>query len=535
MATAAPHVPNSLGATGSAESRWSKTGESGSAFKDLNRGVRGRGFGRGRGRGGRGSRGAPRDGKPSPGVVTGGHTPNTMSTLNSTSNPASCSIVTPATSTTDKPPAPPTSKSKAASRRASRTIPPSPLPQINHPEIPSSPSASRQHNRKRRTQGKATPAALPQIHISALDDNFVRAQRNRADSAPHTASIKNVPRHLTGSSVDIRHNIDALVERVRAVAMADNRPSTPGSHIDWAGDDDDGLPDLDDWGVTPSPGLESKADLMSPIVVDGLKPLPGVEDIPPSSVPPPEPQNLEIAEPSGDRMSFSSAPSDSSSIPASEQLLNKSPNGKLSSRSSTDAPLPSPSLKTHPALSHSRKPTTSSRKSTTTSSSLSANPTPAVQPTVKQSDPIAVTEQTQSIHASAAIDSIKDGPLSPIAAVGLSASIHAPGARKSASAPVDPSARPPKQDYRTQADAAGRPIKPEHHSRPPRFGFSTPRGGPPLGVRHNRTQSTPPTGAHRNHSVQRPVLTGGALSLLAKAVGDTSHSPPKTAVAATQN
>ena len=529
MATAVPHIPSSLGST---ESRWSKAGESGSAFKGLNRGARGRGSSRGRGRGGRGSRGAPRDGKPSPGGVTGVDTPNGTSAPNSTSNPASCSVVSPATSTIDKPLAPPTSKSKPSSRRASRTIPPSPRPQINHTEIPSSPGASRQQNRKRRPQGKA---ALPRIHISALDDNFVRGQRNRAESAPHTAPIKNILPHLTGPSVDIRHNIDALVERVRAVAMADNRPSTPGSHIDWAGDDDDdGLPDLDDWGVTPSPGLESTAELMSPIVVDGLKPLPGVEDTPPSSDPLPEPQSAEIAELGENTISSSSGPSavpESPSVPASEHPfipLKGSPSGKLSSRSSADAPLPSPSLKTHPALSHSRTPT---RKLTTTSSSLSTNPTPVVQPSVDQSDPIAVTEQalTKSTHTPAAIDSMKDGHPSPTMAVGLSASIHAPGARKSTSSPIDLSARLPKQ-----ADAAGRPFKPEHHSRPPRFGFLTPRGGPPLG-RHNRTQSTPPTGAHRNHSVQRPVLTGGAISLLAKTIGGTGHSPPKTAAAATQD
>lgn len=146
-----------------------------------------------------------------------------------------------------------------------------------------------------------------------------------------------------------------------------------------------------------------------------------------------------------------------------------------------------------------------------------------------------MTEQTLPIHTSAAIDSMKDGLLSPPTAVGLSASIHAPGASKSASAPVDLSARLPAQDHRTRADAAGRPFKQEHHSRPPRFGFMNPRGGPPLGVRHNRTQSTPPTGAHRNHSAHRPVLSNDALSRLAKTIGGTSHSPPKTVMAATQD
>lgn len=84
----------------------------------------------------------------------------------------------------------------------------------------------------------------------------------------------------------MRNNIDALVERVRAVAMADNRPSTPGSHIDWAGEDDDSLPDLDDWGVTPTGRV---TDAMSPVGVDGLKSLPDVPHTPPPAGLPQEP------------------------------------------------------------------------------------------------------------------------------------------------------------------------------------------------------------------------------------------------------
>ena len=55
----------------------------------------------------------------------------------------------------------------------------------------------------------------------------------------------------------------------------DNRPSTPGSHIDWAGDDDDGLPDLNDWGVnTATFGITNKSENpISPIIVGGLRPL----------------------------------------------------------------------------------------------------------------------------------------------------------------------------------------------------------------------------------------------------------------------
>jgi hypothetical protein len=59
--------------------------------------------------------------------------------------------------------------------------------------------------------------------------------------------------------------------------MAENRPSTPGSHIDWAGEEDDSLPDLDDWGVTTTrtnTSADERRDEISPILADALKPLP---------------------------------------------------------------------------------------------------------------------------------------------------------------------------------------------------------------------------------------------------------------------
>ena len=120
----------------------------------------------------------------------------------------------------------------------------------------------------------------------------------RPEKSPVVA--KDLPPHLAPPplpetpSFDIKHDIDALVERVRAVAM--DRPNTPGSHIDWAGDDDDSLPDLDDWGVgsvttkEPNGATSQQADLISPILADALKPLPNIgsplatsTNIPPSS------------------------------------------------------------------------------------------------------------------------------------------------------------------------------------------------------------------------------------------------------------
>ena len=97
-----------------------------------------------------------------------------------------------------------------------------------------------------------------------------RARRGQSRPvAIHSAPNRDSPPHF-----DIRTDIDALVERVRAVAI--DRPRTPGT-VDWAGDDDDSLPDLQDWGVKT----------ISPIIVDGLKALP--EPTVPKTLPPKPP------------------------------------------------------------------------------------------------------------------------------------------------------------------------------------------------------------------------------------------------------
>lgn len=89
------------------------------------------------------------------------------------------------------------------------------------------------------------------------------------ETPPHLAG--DVPTPLRSSAADINQ----LVERVRAMAMEHNRPVTPGSasHIDWAGDDDDdSLPDLDDWGVTTSSVDEKAEEMAAPILDVGSVP-----------------------------------------------------------------------------------------------------------------------------------------------------------------------------------------------------------------------------------------------------------------------
>jgi hypothetical protein len=107
-----------------------------------------------------------------------------------------------------------------------------------------------------------------------------RSNRGSLPDSPRNASTP-LSARIPLDSPDMRREIDNLVEHVRAVAM-DNTPSTSGGgHFDWAGDEDDSLPDLDDWGVTTAnAGLKDE-----PKVGEGSKPLyDPVEDVPSSPV-----------------------------------------------------------------------------------------------------------------------------------------------------------------------------------------------------------------------------------------------------------
>jgi hypothetical protein len=244
---------------------WGRNGEQGSAFRGLSRG---RGAGGGPIRKGRGGRGPPRGTKgtgdeskidvPAPKFI-----PPAPITL-ATEKPARSSKTVPV-------------KPASTSRRPSRNVPAMVIdPVYSNLELASAASAdttARSSNRRRRSQQHNKPLTTDKL-APPIEQN-IRPPRSYSGPASPIAPYKNTPPHMAGpeiASFDMRTNIDALVERVRAVAMAENRPTTPRSHIDWAGDDDDSLPDLNDWGVITS--ADDKGETISPIFVDGLKPLP---------------------------------------------------------------------------------------------------------------------------------------------------------------------------------------------------------------------------------------------------------------------
>ena len=414
----------------------------------------------------------------------------------------------------------------------------------------------------------------------------------------------------------MRNDIDALVERVRAVAM-DNRPSTPGSHIDWAGDDDDSLPDLNDWGVnTATFGATTKSeDMISPIIVGGLRPLP---DIVSTSIPnSPLKKIIETAPPALEKKESvvqAAIPSPAKEVPpTNDTQLNEATTPvvksvdsetKTSSAKPTATPTANapprnplhPSLPAKPINAPSVTPMKSWAAATpmrnppypkalnkdgftekgpkpapelvsSTDSSAAIEEQPRVipeKPSEEAQDPVQKPEiSTDLIVEPTTSDSASfEGPSTEedaapqdtqpanksrisddlVVVEGLAASMHAPKAIvDSLSAPANMSSysdlsgdRHGPSPTHTRAHTVGRVPsfpKPSHNDYNQRFtrsGHSTPRGGFHDSC-HTRTHSTPPTGAHhsQNRPHHRPVITGDAISRLARTIGKTNVSPTK--------
>jgi hypothetical protein len=578
MATPAPSqaTTNTIGTSGpSAQSRWGRSGEPGSAFSGLGRAGRGRGHGRGRG-GARGGRGGATAREAKIGDTSSDKTDPTTTRSAPAPCPASKAELSAQPSGREKNSPVPNSKPKGPSRRPSRAIPAVAVPQLS-PSAPSSPVSTRPvHRRKRSQSGKAI--VPPTINVPLHDDTLLRPPRNRFSSAPHSAPIKDTPPHLA-KPFDMRNNIDALVERVRAVAMADNRPSTPGSHIDWAGDDDDSLPDLDDWGVTPGISAGEKVE-MSPIIVDGLKSLPELV-MQPTTLTPEQgqqsitgdsaPSTTDASEKEGKVLSAVSLETQSTyggqgKAPntLSTSSMSSSVTGDLGKTAGLAKPPLHPSLppkpivlpevsvvlpksRHGPAAMPMRNPFPRG-SSVTPAEKSELKAIPPVSPQPDLGTPPVVQVDSSTVHSPSGAPTnedllSKDNPIVSLPAAqkddpdkdGLFSSIHAPQALlESASAPAGLSSNYTKTH--TRAHTVGKPYTSQAElSRLSRSGHSTPRGGMFSGGHHGRTHSSPPAGAilnnHRNPQTQRPVLTGDAISRLARTIGGNALSPPRAAAA----
>ncbi|KAF9563657.1 hypothetical protein CPC08DRAFT_705802 [Agrocybe pediades] len=611
---ATPSAPGTVSSSSSAP-RWGRSGEPGSAFSGLSSRP-----GRGRGRGGHrgGGRGSGRGNSKAASKVTDEHLPTDKSDSRPPPPSATLAASAPAAvSAPEKSSAPVQSSStkpKPASRRASRASPAVINTQVPSADVSPAPASARpSHNRRRSSQiGKSNASIPPKINPPALGDNLVRPNRPRVAQVPHTAPIKDAPPHIN-QKIDIRNDIDALVERVRAVAM-DNRPATPGSHIDWAGDDDDSLPDLDDWGISPATFAANKLDVISPIIVEGLKPLPEMSNnSPPSAQSAAHPVKDSSANTKSSplvqgRKLESPLPSSTSepqkNVPTARKE-SQAPQTKAGAKEQQQAPLDHvsnrrllhPSLPAKPIVapavstSRSRVGATPMRNVAHTKSPI--NPSLEAKDSYEDGKPEhqekekAVVEQVLTEHTNNLDQNLKvvevmhdaeipaalssaPNPLT-IQVVpadgakdsapkddvfknldGLGASIHAPKAMAdSLSAPPTVSSYSDVSLHahithghnhgHTRAHTMGKPSSfnkyspHEHTSRFARSGQSTPRDGSE-GSYHSRTRSSPPIGTQtRPHNATRPIITGDAISRLARTIGKprTTSSKPQTVASST--
>lgn len=611
-----------------------RSGEPGSAFRGMTKGRGdGRGGGRGGGGGGRGGRGGRQGGGGARGDQANAPKPDAPAKTNN--GPAASSATAPSTPSAVKAPASgpnseKPSRPKPPSRRASRNVPTLVIAPSS-PTVETAPSSapSRPSNRRRRSQqhGRSPQSAAPPKSGLSVESSpsqtLLRPRQARTGPSTPIAPSKDAPPHLSAApnvSTFDTHNIDAFVERVRAAAS--NRPSTPGSHIDWAGDDDDSLPDLDDWGVTTTTTsiIVSEADRneISPILGDSLKPLPETSTQPSAASAgdvenknadtqadsavivaqddrtklkrtalPPKPLDLDSANeevPNAINSTGTSSPTPKTSAPFSalEPIARSTP---LSAPSDSSKFLLHPSLPAKPvaaveSLAAQAKSPKSRNGAAPTRVSVPvrqspvfekpaekppvaadetaeepALPVPAVEaqtaevpaveaPAVEEpavieapaveassqasSDPIGITDSSPENLSSADDTPEKERP-------GLYESIHAPSSNFSPSTSLPnlsqstPTAPRNFNPTHHRAQTVGRPngfsqpnTAPSFQQRFSRSGTSSPRGG--FNGHHNRTHSSPPAGSKLNPRVHahRPVITGDALSRLARSIGGPS-------------
>ena len=350
----------------------------------------------------------------------------------------------------------------------------------------------------------------------------------------------------------MRHALELMVEGVRARAM-ENRPHTPGSHIDWAGDEDDSLPDLDDWGVkTESTHTSTNTNEISPILVDTLKTLPELQandlekkaadaDPEPVHLPPPSPSTAklgrkELPPASKVKTVASDAPRAKSlqphpslpakpvaAVAATETLKNSrnhAPNGR--------AALPPKPVRVAPQRSPFAAPKSLSPPPVEPKATPASKPSPLTSPSPARPE----SGLEDSIHApKSASNSVKSPPVKSVkdkkedADEGTAASIYAPknAMRDSSSAPaLSPQSAPsgprsfsPVNGHSVTESRSPRVAGGLSNHRSTRSGATSPLGKSAAG--HARNHSSPAGPGHRT----RPVISGEGFSRLARAIAVT--------------
>ena len=531
--------------SGTERGGWRGNSDSSPALRGINKGRQG--GGRGGGRGGRGGRSNNPKGGPAPRNEDSAPKPSTdqpqtqskpkpppVNTSGSklalppaTQPTASPTQSTASTKSSNNKPKPPSRK--ASEPKGTRGVPngdaaSKPATKPHQPPSASPAPNGRGNPRRKGSQSQHKPPLAPIISVTRAGPPSRKGSVSTepVQSRPRSlVTAKDVPPHLATPgtpSFDIKHDIDALVERVRAVAM-ENRPHTPGSHIDWAGDDDDSLPDLDDWGVTsntnvdPEPGkLTTKSDdparIISPILENALRPLPTIMDV--------ESIQARIT-PNGDvKVHGEDKVQEKAASPAI-------PNGKAETGNG--------SAVTSPPQDSEPQPENAS------SSKASLHPSLPPKPASTQD----LTSPRPSTSFNAEPMSKEEAPRTGSILGTLADSIHAPSrsaknpspehAQATTSAPshinthkVPNVGRGPFQPAHGRSHTVGRPHKQPNTAGSPNFpdhvvDSDRPKRGDV--IHHARTHSTPPTGASATRAphATRPVLTRDAFSSITRSLG----------------
>lgn len=540
--TAVPAGANSSAShpTGPSRTGWGSTVEPGSAFRGMGRG--GGGAPRGRsGRGGhRGTRSVNARGGAASNIDSAKKSPQDLppkdkapsvshkaAAAPASSNPPSSSAQT---NGANKPSSRPKVARKASDSKTPRKLslgldtaaPPAP----NTTSSTTQPSPRTPRRRRSHASSKASlapPASIPAPSLPSKPTLTMDSNTSQpAASKPTPAAVKDLPPHLVpphsahAPTFDIRHDIDALVERVRSVAM--DRPHTPGSHIDWAGEDDDSLPDLDDWGVTSTHTTNlvvdsGKASVISPILQDTLRTLPSIIDI---DVPTPSDQSHEAERGQAGAKSVGentprSESGEGTSVQAS--IVNIQADAGTTEPSTVEISAPNPTIDGVVANGTSEpiEPSSAAGSGGSTVHEDLFSPT-SIRP-----------QPPQDIFSAES---------SPSPDRGLAASMHAMS--KSLSPPNF--LRSPPYNF-SQRGTGGRAFQPTHARAQtvgrPDYLSDTDRPRRGDGQTHGRNHSTPPAGSGAAHShsrpTSRPVITGAAISRLARTLGGTPLAKRETA------
>jgi hypothetical protein len=468
--------------------------------------------------------------------------PNRHNTLAQLPPPVTVEAATPtaeAFSATTPSPEHSSRRKRSQARNSNRTPSPiqpktaSPVAPIRHSAM--SPSASRDKQASKLDRSKDTPPhLLPACDTTPVSEHAKGETRSnleekveieeevdaeeKVDTQQQVDTVKEiVTNKQTGT--DVQSQVDNLVEHTRAVAI--NRPTSPSTHIDWAGDEDDSLPDLNDWvnewgydtkkQDTLEPGHPG-IDVISPILENSLKSLP-ILSVPESSSAAHLGDSQVSADPNVDLRSRSRSP---------EKTKSRRGARHKGSKPSGDAEHPQVLPKRETARTAVAKPSLASRISSSD------------QPTRRAAGDVAPFSTSSS---SPAFLQVSKDPETPRPRSGLSASIHAPSPTDDRAGPrttfsdtpgfvKDTPARVNGAMPRTPRNARDRLARPNsvHAAGGDAFG----------GAAHSRTQSVPVTPSRqgaRAPGAARPVIAGSAISMLAKQLAGSPQrnaSPGRT-------